>query len=349
MYVLSAYGGRGRSFCKWMHNGTVNIRDKNDRVIIRVKDSIVTSVTSRTRHKATILRYGRDWTVKENRRIIHQRFYEPETLRARKKGGLWQRIMDMPLDFGKGTLKCYSSPSGACSREVFTYDNGTIAYQTARGRGSLTVYHPNAKLWVAVKGRVCLAGYHTIAELLGRISDLDVGGFLEGRHWELTIYDTDGQTIVTQGHYENRQKEGRWLEGRRTRYYMSGVPVNRSFYEGDPESWNPHDILKISNAQLRSSLLKRFGYDRLLEKVESKILDSSPDGGQLIEIVTDGNDRSTDKIMRLIKVICPTTSQTYLLRVPPDIDKFEQARQWTFGLRPASLRNGARLAFVRET
>lgn len=53
--------------------------------------------------------------------------------------------------------------------------------------------------------------------------------------------------------------------------------------------------------------------------------------------------------MRLIKVVCPSTSQTYILRVPPDIDKFEQARQWTFGLEPASLQNGVRFNFVKET
>jgi hypothetical protein len=39
----------------------------------------------------------------------------------------------------------------------------------------------------------------------------------------------------------------------------------------------------------------------------------------------------------------------YVLRVPPDIDNFEKARQWTFGLQQAGIRDGAVLELVKET
>jgi len=93
------------------------------------------------------------------------------------------------------------------------------------------------------------------------------------------------------------------------------------------------------------------GYDRLLEKVEHEIIDKSGDGGQLLEINTGFGDSvaQLDKIMRLVKVVCPSTQQVYVLRVPPDIASYEQARQWTFGLQEESIGEGAYLDLVKET
>jgi hypothetical protein len=111
-------------------------------------------------------------------------------------------------------------------------------------------------------------------------------------------------------------------------------------------------VLRVPNAQLRCSLLSRLGYEKLLAKVQSKVIDTAYDGGQLIEIAAKAGskaDMGLDDTMRLIKVICPSTGQTYILRIPPDIDNFEQARQWTFGLRQTSLRDGAHLQLVNET
>jgi hypothetical protein len=118
--------------------------------------------------------------------------------------------------------------------------------------------------------------------------DFDIWRFMDGRDWDLTVYDVDGETIVTEGHFNDRQKDGKWLENSKVQYYIAGVKVSRSIYEDDPAKWNPHDVLKISNAQLRCSLLGRLGYDKLLEKVQSKVIDTAYDGGQLIEIASGG-------------------------------------------------------------
>jgi hypothetical protein len=93
------------------------------------------------------------------------------------------------------------------------------------------------------------------------------------------------------------------------------------------------------------------GYDKLLEKVKCKVIESCDDGGQLLEVDTQTaeNLHGVDKIMRMVKVVCPSTGQTYVLRVPPAITSYDQARQWTFGLREASIREGASLELVKET
>ena len=94
------------------------------------------------------------------------------------------------------------------------------------------------------------------------------------------------------------------------------------------------------------------GLRELLERVKHKVVDVSNDGGQLLEIeagLAGDSIRGLDRMMRLVKVICPSTKQTYVLRVPPEIARFEQARQWTFGLREASIGEGASLELVKET
>jgi len=39
----------------------------------------------------------------------------------------------------------------------------------------------------------------------------------------------------------------------------------------------------------------------------------------------------SDKEIRILKVKCPSTGAYYCLRVPPQVNTCEEARQWTFG------------------
>jgi hypothetical protein len=94
------------------------------------------------------------------------------------------------------------------------------------------------------------------------------------------------------------------------------------------------------------------GYDRLLEKMRHKVIDRADDGGQLLEIdtaVSEDSPFGLDKTMRLLKVVCPSTRQVYVLRVPPETKTYDNARQWTFGLRAGSINEGAQFDLVKET
>jgi hypothetical protein len=352
MYIASRYGGYGRGIWTNIDNGTVMVRDRHKRLDIKVRGGIAVAETTQTRSQCTVLRYGQDLTIKRDNKIVHQEFYDPKTLRGMKKGGLWKRQRDFPLCGTKGTLECFSTSCGSCGKEIFTYENGTVGYVAARWRKKLVICRPSGKLWMVIKGKTHVCRYPIAGQLEKKDGDFDIWRFMDGKDWDLRIYDVDGKTIVTEGHFKNQQKEGKWLENSKVKYYIAGVKVSRSLYEEDPAKWNPHEVLRIPNAQLRCSLLSRIGYDTLLERVQSKVIDTAYDGGQLIEIAAKAGKNAQfglDDMMRLIKVICPSTGQTYILRVPPDIDNFEQARQWTFGLRQASLMDGAQLDLVKET
>jgi hypothetical protein len=158
--------------------------------------------------------------------------------------------------------------------------------------------------------------------------------------------------VVTGGKIENRQRQGRWLESGKVVYYLSGFRVSRELCEEDPEKWDGYEVLRIPNAQIRASLLRKMGYDRLLQKVKHQVIDAAADGSQLLAITltpTKYMPVGIDGTMRLLKVICPSTGATYVLRVPPDVESCEQARHWTFGLDLESVRQGARLQLLHET
>jgi hypothetical protein len=251
-----------------------------------------------------------------------------------------------------GTVECFSTSSGAYGKEVFTYDNGVQGYVASRWRKQLKVKRPSGKLWVVIKGKIRLSS-ETLAERLDiGAKDFDIWYWIRGNSWDITVYGKNGVTIVTQGHIERRQKQGKWIEKGKVMYYMSGVKVNRQLYEEDPSKWDVREVLHVQNAQVRCSLLNRMGYDKLLDKVQHKIISQGDDGGQLLEIDSGLKANSSfgiDNVMRLVKVVCPSTSQVYVLRVPPRIANYEQARQWTFGLQETSLQKGAKFELVNET
>jgi hypothetical protein len=133
---------------------------------------------------------------------------------------------------------------------------------------------------------------------------------------------------------------------------MSGVKVSRTICEEDPDQWDAQEVLRIPNAQLRSSFLNKMGYERLLKKAEHEVIDSDTDGSQLLAI-TVVPDRHTpagiDRTMQLLRVVCPSTGATYVLRVPPDMQSCQQARHWTLGLNLDSVKDGNRFDLVHET
>jgi len=351
MHLVSRYAGWGRSFWIDVNDGTVDVHTGDKHIHITVQNGFVVEVTRRTKDECTTLRYGQERKTKKGNKVVKEEYYQPETLQAIRKGGLWKRQTAIPLGGSKGMVECFSTSGGAYGKELFKYDNGVQAYLATRWRKKLQVRHSNGKLWMVILGKVSLNRASIAERLDPDARDLGLWSIVRGSDWDVTVYDTNGITVVTQGQVKNRQKQGKWLERGKEMYYISGVPVSRSLYEDDPTKWDAYEVLKVPNAQLRCSLLNKIGYDKLLEKGKCKVIESADDGGQLLEVDTQTteNVRGLDRIMRMVKVVCPSTGQTYVLRVPPAIESYQQARQWTFGLREASIREGASLELVKET
>ena len=107
-----------------------------------------------------------------------------------------------------------------------------------------------------------------------------------------------------------------------------GVRVSdRVAFESD--SITGQDILNTENVELRRVLIERLGYEKFLQQVGGLIRDRDKDVGgerQLVNIPFED-----DEALMILKVICPSTGHTHVLRVPPYMQTCHQAAAWIAG------------------
>ncbi|WP_051719105.1 DUF6745 domain-containing protein [Hymenobacter sp. IS2118] len=116
--------------------------------------------------------------------------------------------------------------------------------------------------------------------------------------------------------------------GLRVNIHWQGTAVDeRTAFR--PEDLKGVDILNIRNVTRRRLLLERFGLDRLVQEVGGLIIDRDRDAGgerQLLSIPLED-----DEPVVALRVICPSTAHTYVLRVPPHIRSCRRAAAWLAG------------------
>lgn len=107
-----------------------------------------------------------------------------------------------------------------------------------------------------------------------------------------------------------------------------GVRVSDRIAFGS-ESLTGQEILNLDNVELRRIAIERLGYERFIEQVGGLIRDRDRDAGgdrQLVYIPFED-----DEPLMVLKVICPSTAHTHVLRVPPAMETCHQAAAWIAG------------------
>ncbi|UOQ53832.1 DUF6745 domain-containing protein [Hymenobacter cellulosivorans] len=116
--------------------------------------------------------------------------------------------------------------------------------------------------------------------------------------------------------------------GLRVNIHWQGTAVDeRTAFR--PEDLKAVDILNVRNVTRRRVLLERFGLDRFVQEVGGLVIDRDRDAGgerQLLNIPLEG-----DEPIVALRVICPSTAHTYVLRVPPHIRTCRRAAAWLAG------------------
>ncbi len=90
-----------------------------------------------------------------------------------------------------------------------------------------------------------------------------------------------------------------------------------------PKEWQPSWLLKERNAELRKILIQEIGYSRILEELQAIELDSY----QEYTLLQINSDIDIEPIY-LLKMICPSTQDIHVLRVPPEIKSAHEAITW---------------------
>jgi leucine-rich repeat protein SHOC2 len=104
--------------------------------------------------------------------------------------------------------------------------------------------------------------------------------------------------------------------------------------------WKPEWLLDEDNAEIRRVLIDRVGYERICDELGATTIDTWREYTLLkidkFEKVYDGDSDPIDtEPMVLLKMTCPSTAHTHILRVPPEMVNAETAIMWVnHGIHP---------------
>ena len=147
---------------------------------------------------------------------------------------------------------------------------------------------------------------------------------------EAIVAEIDEKLAIFRAEQEKRRVEGVLL------------PKNL-FRDFKNNKLTPEKILKAKNAEVRSLLLKQYGYGRLISHFEHKIIDRDlkrdyelillkTPKTEKIENRWNGNITELPEDIMLIKVKDTSTGTFYVLRVPLTVKTCTEALAWTFGM-----------------
>jgi len=239
-------------------------------------------------------------------------------------------------------------------RKKAKYANGRLCYEFTRRNKAVTIYRSNGKVWAEIKSDSVPQQLYNYNRWYRQRQQSGETGLPVFRHFSsinngsIVVYDVEG-SVQTQAVVENRQLTDKMILNGIEKWLLSGVPVTKQLYEGEFNEVTAHEILDIENSQLRAALLKKLTFDKLLEYVKPKIIDQTD---EMVLMHFEPNEKSRNReTVAILKVVCPSTGSSYLLRVPPHewCNNCEKARHWTFGKGEGQLVQNVLFEFNKET
>jgi internalin A len=105
-------------------------------------------------------------------------------------------------------------------------------------------------------------------------------------------------------------------------YYYHGVRLPEKYGKVHPNKWQSQWLLTEENAELRRVLIEGIGYDRIIQELSAKQIDSWQEYA-LLQI-----DNADVEPICLLKMTCPSTGFIHALRVPPNLASAREAIGW---------------------
>ncbi len=128
-----------------------------------------------------------------------------------------------------------------------------------------------------------------------------------------------------------------WRDGS-GQYFIHGVNFSQNIEEhiSEPKLWKKivskelslTEILMISNIEQRYVALKLHGAEKLLQDARAQLIDKSKRGNELYEI----ENLIRDRTLKLLKYKDPSTDRIYVIFVPYEYEKADEAMAWKFQL-----------------
>ncbi|MEO0839132.1 MAG: DUF6745 domain-containing protein [Cyanobacteria bacterium J06643_5] len=113
-------------------------------------------------------------------------------------------------------------------------------------------------------------------------------------------------------------------------YVHHGIIIPEKYGKIYPSKWKAEWLLLEKNAELRRILIKEIGYYRICQELGAIELDT----WQKYTLLKINKNIDLEPI-HLVKMICPSTNNIHILRVPPDINSAREAIAWiNWGIYP---------------
>ena len=261
------------------------------------------------------------------------------------------RVKNKVQYYGDGTWKGHK----------VVYENGQVAYEYKYGNKQLTINDDQGRRIAFIKGIIDTDGLSDSRTIIpvnagwNQVWDKDdpelfrLRARMPKNNWrstpeasdirviEVTIYDAETQRVTSRMRKENNQLQGEVLRNDKYFHYINGVAISKEMFYAKPEDLDCNEVLKIPNAQVRASFIKKVGINRIVDQCKATLIEDDKENDyQLLSIQMPhkgGEERiAGDTEMRILKVVCTTTKQVYTLRVPPTVNTVREARDWTFGI-----------------
>ncbi len=113
-------------------------------------------------------------------------------------------------------------------------------------------------------------------------------------------------------------------------YAHHGIIIPEKYGKIHPSNWKSEWLLSEKKAELRRIVIKEIGYYRICQELQAVELDAWEEY-TLLKI----NKNIDIESIHLLKMICPSTKNIHILRVPPDINSAREAIAWiNWGIYP---------------
>jgi len=346
-WTIKQYGKSYRDVRLPVNNGMVTIKDKGHVIKCRVVNNEIVERKDFVNGKYTYwIKYGQFEKERCNGEYLSIKRYRKGTARGLHALQMKKGI----LEGNKGTCYTYYS-RGKFLWQKFIYDNGRQAYFMRWTHQEVKAVYPDGKILFHIKTNSIFTKGNKECEPFIYVRHYEAkerNYSADGLYCEYWFYDERGR-VKHYGKYEHNQMVGEWIKNYRQYFFLSGLPVPKKLYYAKPEDINPNDILKESNAQTRAMLLKKIGYERVVAECKGKVIDTFQ-SYELIDFPVryDKDEQEPDKVLRILKVVCPSTQGNYFLKIPPtpDFATCRSARNGTFtGFEPKA----DEMVFVKET
>lgn len=119
-----------------------------------------------------------------------------------------------------------------------------------------------------------------------------------------------------------------WVDGI-SEYWWHGLQVDSKIIM-HPESLTLGRGTREPNPEIRRFIFERMSTERLLDQPGVEVIHADTDDGhrrQLLRLVIGGSAPVV-----AVRVVCPSTKRTHVLRVPPTMMSCSEAIAWTFGM-----------------